>query len=119
MSYKIYVKNEQGNSIVNFGESTRSRFIASDLWEMKRKNKISVESGKCHLEEIYRLDNHIAIPFLVKHIEQELESLKSYLKEPMGKWDYQKDLFRIYGERLSSLKNLTDGVLIFHVWDMS
>ena len=24
-----------------------------------------------------------------------------------------------FGERLSALKNLTDEVLIFHVWDMS
>jgi hypothetical protein len=119
MAYNIRVKNEQGESIVTFGESVRSGMMVSDLWEMHREGKAERKNADCHLEEIYALDNHIAIPFLVKHIESEIESLKGYLKEPKGKWDYQKDLFCFYEKNIDKWKNLTDKILVFHVWDMS
>jgi len=119
MAYNIYVQNKQGKSIVNFGESVRSGFMVRDLWKMDREGKIKKNAGDSHLQEFYTLENHIAIPFLIKHIKEELESLKSYLTEPPGKWDYQKDLFRHYEKNIDTWKALTDEILIFEVWDMS
>ena len=119
MAFNIYVENGQGESIVNFGESVMSGLMVSDLWKMDREGKIKCEPGECHLQEFYTLENHIAIPFLTKHIEKELESLKSYLIQPPGKWDYQKDLFRYYEKNIDTWKALTDEILIFEVWDTS
>jgi len=117
MAFNIYVKNKQGDRIVSFGESVRSGLMVSDLWGMAHEGKIKCEPGECHLQEFYTLENHIAIPFLTRHIEAEMESLKSYLKEPKGKWDYQKNLFRYYEKNIDAWKALTDKILIFEVWD--
>ena len=119
MAFNIYVKNGQGESIVNFGESVRSGLMVSDLWKMDREGKIKCEPGESHLQEFYTLENHIAIPFLIEHIEKELESLKSYLKEPPGRYDWQKKKFRHYEKNIDTWKALTDEILIFEVWDMS
>jgi len=117
MAYNIYVTNDQGKSIVNFGESVRSGFMVSDLWKMNSEGKIKRKAGDSHLQEFYTIENHIAIPFLVEHIEKEIESLKSYLDQPKGKWDFQKDLFHYYEKNIEKWRELTDEVLIFEVWD--
>jgi len=119
MAYNIYVENAQGESIVSFGESVRSRLMFSDLWKMHKQGKVKRTAGVCHLQEIYTLDNHVAVALLVGHIEKELEILKSYLDEPEGKYENQKDRFRCYEKNLDSWKNLMDEVLIFEVWDTS
>jgi len=119
MAYNIYVKNKQGDRIVSFGESVRSRLMVSELWRMADEDKIKREPSECYLQEVYALENHIAIPFLIKHIEEELESLKRHLKEPPGKFDWQKKIFRHYEKNIDTWKALTDEILIFEVWDMS
>jgi len=118
MAYCVYVENTSGKPVITFSEGY-SRRLVNSLLEMQRKGGIKSKSGRCHLEEIYKLDRTIAIPLLLNEVENLRQELKPYLDEPKGRCEWQKDLFKSYGKAIEVLENLPDKRLVFRVWDMS
>jgi len=119
MAYTIYVKNEQGDPIVSLGVGGISAgTMVYGLWEMHKEGKIRKEAGG-YMIEVFILDNHMAVPLIVKHVEESLRFLENYLDKPNGQCDYQKEVYRYYEGRIDRCKSLTDDFYYFEVWDLS